>query len=95
MNIITCVKRKEKNKYNKKIIKWRTDLAFIEKRKEKKKKNMHLLSNTNYFWVIFFSDFVDDCDRLPDSGPLSITANGDGELSSPQPMPNTSVIVVA
>lgn len=86
MNIITCVKRK-KSKYNKKIIKWRTDLAFIEKREEKKKKRI--------FGRFFFADFVDDCDRLPDSGPLSITANGDGELSSPQPMPNTSVIVVA
>lgn len=27
-------------------MKWRIDLAFIEKRKEKKEKNVHLLSNT-------------------------------------------------
>lgn len=71
-------------------------MAFIEKRKEKKKKERaSTIEHCNYFGVIFFADFVDDCDRLPDSGPLSITANGDGELSSPQPMPNTSVIVVA
>lgn len=38
-------------------MKWRIDLAFIEKRKEKKKKDVHLLSNTDYFWAIFFRRF--------------------------------------